>query len=63
MCPFCQAQFPLRWEDSLEYRHQREQERAQRRDRLVKAWLRWSIVAAVVVLFGLVLLVVARSLR
>jgi hypothetical protein len=63
MCPFCQAQFPLRFEDTVEFRRQRENDRERRERRAAKNWMQWSIVAAVVVVLGVVLLVVFASFR
>ena len=57
LCPFCQAQFRLRLEDSIEYREQKAKERARREARAGQLWMRWAIAAAVVVVFGLILLI------
>lgn len=54
MCPFCQTQFWLRLEDSVEYRREKAEERERRETRIGQLWLRWAIVAAVVVVLGLV---------
>ncbi len=56
MCPFCKVQFRLRLEDSREYRRQQAEERARREQKIAKAWMQWSIVAAVVVVLGVILL-------
>ena len=56
LCPFCQAQFRLRLEDSVEYREEKAKERALREIRAGQLWLRWAITAAVVVGFGLIVL-------
>jgi hypothetical protein len=58
LCPFCQAQFRLRLEDSVEYREEKAKERTRREKRAAQLWLRWAIVAAVVVVLGLILLIV-----
>jgi len=58
LCPFCQAQFRLRLEDSVEYREEQALERARREARAGQLWLRWAIAAAVVVVLGLILLIV-----
>jgi hypothetical protein len=58
LCPFCQVQFRLRLEDSVEYREEKAKERARREMRAGQLWLRWAIVAAVVVVLGLILLIV-----
>jgi len=56
LCPFCQAQFRLRLEDSVEYREEKAKEQARRETRAAQLWLRWAITAAVVVVFGLIVL-------
>jgi uncharacterized Zn-finger protein len=58
LCPFCQAQFRLRLEDSAEYREEKAKERARQEMRAGQLWLRWAIAAAVVVVLGLILLIV-----
>lgn len=60
LCPFCNLQFRLRYDDSLEHRREKEEEEARRQQRAAKAWLNWSIAAAVVVLLGVILLFVVR---
>ncbi len=61
LCPFCNLQFRLRFDDSLEHRREKEEEEARRQQRAAKAWLNWSIAAAVVVLFGVILLFIVRA--
>jgi len=61
MCPYCQTVFRLRFEDSLEYRRQKEEERLRREQKLGRAWLHWSIAAAVVVVLGVLLLIVLAA--
>ncbi len=58
LCPFCQAQFRLRLQDSVEYREEQAKEQARREMRAGQLWLRWAIAAAVVVVLGLILLIV-----
>ncbi len=62
LCPFCQVQFRLRVQDSVEYRRQKAKERELREIRLGQLWLRWAIVAVVVVTLGLVGLFVFLAL-
>jgi hypothetical protein len=52
LCPHCAAQFRLRNEDSREY-HDLQQKRERDRARF---WFTWSVAAAVVVIFGLAIL-------
>ena len=61
MCPFCQRQFRLRFEDSREYRQERDERRERREQKLGKAWLNWSIAAAVVVVLGLIFLIAVAA--
>ncbi len=61
LCPFCQVQFNLRFEDSQEYRHEQEIERQRREQAVANAWLKWSIVAAVVVVLGVIVMIVLAS--
>ncbi|MBI1902882.1 MAG: hypothetical protein HYS13_17430 [Planctomycetia bacterium] len=59
MCPHCQAQFRLRYEDSKEHREERRKERERREERWGKKALTWSIVLAslvLVFLLGLIIL-------
>jgi len=56
MCPFCQRQFRLRFEDSREYRQEKAERQARRDQKIGKAWMNWSIAAAVAVVLGLILL-------
>jgi hypothetical protein len=63
LCPYCQIQFRLRYEDSLEYRKEQAEEIERRERRLAKLWLQWSIGIAVVVVLGVIILsVLAASL-
>jgi len=57
MCPFCQAEFRLRYEDSLEYKQARAEQIERREARLGETWLRWSIAIATAVLVALAFLV------
>jgi hypothetical protein len=63
LCPFCQVQFRLRLEDSLEYREEKAKAEELREIRVGQLWLRWAIAAAAVVVLGLVLLIVLSALR
>ncbi len=57
LCPFCRIQFPLRYEDSLEHREQKALERQRREEALARAWVKWSIVAAAVVVIGVIVMI------
>jgi hypothetical protein len=58
LCPQCNAQFLLRYEDSIEYAEERKAARLKREEAFNKAALKWSIVAAVVVFLALVVMIV-----
>jgi hypothetical protein len=57
MCPYCQATFRLRFEDTEEYRREREAQRERHELKLGKAWMNWAIAIGVVVVMGVILLV------
>ena len=57
MCPFCQVQFRLRLEDSVEYRKEQEENQTRREMQLGQSWMYWSIGAAVAVVLGVIVLI------
>ncbi len=61
LCPFCKARFQLRYEDSREYRAERARAEALREEKLGRLWLTWAIIAAVAVLGGFILMIVAST--
>lgn len=61
MCPYCQAQFRLRLEDSREHQQQRAEQSARREQKLGRAWMNWAIAAAAVVILGIIVLVVIAT--
>ncbi|MFH1267764.1 MAG: hypothetical protein ABIK89_18770 [Planctomycetota bacterium] len=61
MCPFCQIQFQLRLQDSVEYREEKAKEQDRRDLKAGQLWLRLAIAAAVVVVLGLILLIYALA--
>jgi len=58
MCPYCQVQFELRWEESVEYRRRKAEELERKQAKVARMWLQWSITAAVLVVLGLILMIV-----
>ncbi len=62
LCPFCQAQFRLRLEDSVEYRQEKAAEQERKEIRMGQTWLRWAIIIAVVVVLGLTMLIVLSAM-
>ncbi len=57
LCPHCQVQFRLREKDSVEYKRRREQELERRERKAGKMWLNYAIIAAVLVVLGLIVLI------
>lgn len=62
MCPFCQSQFRLRFEDSVEGREEKARRRAKQEEKLAKAWLNWTIGIAFVVVVGVITMIAMASL-
>ncbi len=58
MCPYCQAEFRLRFEDTEEYRRELEEQRERREQQIGRAWMNWAIAVAVVVVLGVITLIV-----
>lgn len=54
MCPQCNAQFRLRYEDTLEYKQEREAEKERRAHQFSESALKWAIVMAVLIGIGIV---------
>ncbi len=61
LCPFCQTQFQLRLEDSVEYRKEQEEAQIRREMQLGKSWMYWSIGIAVAVVMGVIVLIVIAA--
>ena len=61
LCPYCQVQFRLRFEDSLEGKQERSEERDRNEQKKGRAWLHWAIAAAVVVVFGVIILILLAT--
>ena len=62
-CPECNAEFVLRYEDSIEYAEKKKAARLARDEAFNKAALTWSIFAAVVVFIGLITMMIMASMR
>jgi hypothetical protein len=61
LCPHCNVQFRLREKDSVEYKRRQQQE-VERRDRKAgRMWLNYAIVAAVLVVIGIVGLILMST--
>lgn len=58
LCPICNTQFHLRYEDSIEFKEERAELRRLKEEKLNKAALKWSIIAAAVVMLSIVGMVI-----
>ena len=64
MCPYCQVQFRLRFEDSVEHRREKAEQRERKELKQGQAWMHWAIAVAVVAVLGVFLLIyMAASLH
>ena len=63
LCPICNTQFHLRYEDSIEFKQEQAELRRQKAEQLNQAALKWSIIAAVVVVVGILGMIVYLVLR
>ena len=61
LCPHCNVQFRLREKDSVEYKRRREQELERRERKAGKMWLNYAVVAAVLVVIGIIGLIVLSA--
>jgi hypothetical protein len=60
LCPICNTQFHLRYEDSIEFKEEQAELRRLKAEQLNQAALKWSIIAAVVVVLGIVAMILWR---
>jgi len=58
LCPFCQVQFLLRFEDSIEHRQRLAREQELLELKKGRQWMQLAIVAAVLVVSGLIALMI-----
>ncbi|HVW36866.1 MAG TPA: hypothetical protein VHB99_06160 [Pirellulales bacterium] len=63
LCPICNTQFHLRYEDSLEFKEEQAELRRRKSEQLNQAALKWSIIAAVVVVLSIVGMILYLALR
>ncbi|HEX4148736.1 MAG TPA: hypothetical protein VHY20_07105 [Pirellulales bacterium] len=49
LCPYCNTQFELRVEDSVEYQEEQAAAKLRREEEINKLWFKWSIRAAIFV--------------
>ncbi|HWC88035.1 MAG TPA: hypothetical protein VG433_00205 [Pirellulales bacterium] len=50
LCPYCNTQFELRYEDSVEYQEEQAAVKLRREQEINRLWVKWSIGAVIVVL-------------
>jgi outer membrane biosynthesis protein TonB len=50
LCPYCNTQFELRYEDSTEHAQEQIEAKKRREEEINKLWVKWSIRAAIFVL-------------
>ncbi|HEY5312965.1 MAG TPA: hypothetical protein VIK18_10620 [Pirellulales bacterium] len=67
LCPYCNTQFELRYEDSTEYQEEQAANKLRREQEMNRLWVKWSIYAVIVVVvmfLGMILYVtVIRPMR
>jgi hypothetical protein len=63
LCPICNTQFHLRYEDSIEFKEEQAELRRRKAEQLNQAALKWSIIAAVVVVLGILGMILYLALR
>lgn len=61
LCPVCQVQFLLRYEDSQEYRQEKIEQMRRREEAIARMWIRCAIGAAVLVVIGVIVMIVMAA--
>jgi len=61
LCPHCDAQFRLLERNSVEYKRRQELDERRKEARANKFWLNFAIIAAIIFVFGIILMVIASS--
>jgi uncharacterized Zn finger protein (UPF0148 family) len=61
LCPLCGEQFNLQYKNSVEYKKEKEAERERRERKMAEAWFTRAIIAAVIVVLGLIVLLVLAA--
>ncbi len=56
LCPHCGTQFHVRFENSREYRREKEEQRERKELQMGRTWMYWAIAVAVAVVLGLTIL-------
>jgi ribosomal protein S27E len=63
LCPICSTQFHLRYEDSIEFKQEQAELRRQKAEQLNQAALKWSIIAAIVIVLSIVGMIIYLAVR
>jgi len=63
MCPQCNVQFRLRYEDTLEYKEEQEREKQRREEQFSQNALKWAIITAVLVGIAIIGMFVMVAMR
>jgi hypothetical protein len=63
LCPICGTQFHLRYEDSIEFKEEQTELRRRKAEQLNQAALKWSIIAAIVIVLCIVAMIIYLALR
>jgi hypothetical protein len=63
LCPICNTQFHLRYEDSIEFKQEQADLRRRKEEELNQAALKWAIIAAVVVVVGILGMIIYLKVR
>jgi hypothetical protein len=58
LCPFCSTQFHLKYEDSIEFKQEQAELQRRREEHLNRTALKWAIIAAVVVVLGILTMII-----
>lgn len=63
LCPICGTQFHLRYEDSLEFKEEQAELRRRKAENLNYAAMKWSIIAAVVIVLVILGMIIYMAVR
>jgi hypothetical protein len=63
LCPICNTQFHLRYEDSIDFKEEQAELRRRKAEQLNQAALKWSIIAAVVIVLAIITMIIYLAVR
>ncbi|HET6881289.1 MAG TPA: hypothetical protein VFI31_14100 [Pirellulales bacterium] len=63
LCPICGTQFHLRYEDSVEFKQEQAELRRRKAESMNQAALKWSIIAAVVIVLSILGMIIFSAMR